>query len=401
MPYFRSYRRRYGMRRRYRSGYYSYSSPYRSAPRGSSKRLSVRKRRKTSTAAPAASAKSDGIGKGAEKYILAQADPFDENCEGVKIPDANAMPSIAMKMEDTFDYSTGTAQSTRAAAFNPTHVSTAVTSGYVSDVAWSWSAAFGGGTNSSKSSKVIADYDLFRPVAHAVRITSGLPPTTTTGFLHVCVFSQALYNQSTWTFPTTVSDMSQVPGYKRIPLARLTAEGVTIVNRPLDVTSQRYQDVDSPIYTTAGADGFQVPNQWGTIIVAVSGAPASSQVFTAETIIHYECIPRPASVGTATPAAKYSPFALGGAANLNAKTNPVSLDSEKKERKKNAVRNAARGIIAAGGKLGGGKGMKIIADGGATVVRSRAGQRLAGGLPGISDRVLSSTRNTGFGSMSF
>jgi len=298
--------------------------------------------------------KISGSGHG-DKYILAQADPFDEETDGVKIPDANAQPSCPLKAEDTVDFVLGASETCQAHAFNPTCVGASVSCFTINTAptSWTWPVSFANQTNSAKLTQLRSDFEMFRPVAHAIRITSGLAPTAATGFVHVCVFSQALYNQSTWAYPTSIALMQNVPGYKRIPIGRLTAEGFTVVNRCLDTTSQRYVDTDSPVYANAGTMEFQTGLQWCSIIVAVTGASPTSTPITIESIQHHECIPRATSISSSTPAAKYNVGALAAATNGMSKTTPSALDSEKKPRKASFLNNAASVLqgFGAAGKL--------------------------------------------------
>jgi len=298
-----------------------------------------------------------------DKYVLSQADPFDEECDGVKIPDSNAQPSVPLKADDTWDIAVATGDTSRAWAFNPSCVANGVqcnpTTGATS---WAWPVGFGGTNDSAKLAQLRTDQEMFRPVAHGIRITSGLAPTAATGFVHVCVFSQALYNQSTWAYPTSVALMQNVPGYKRIPIGRLTAEGLIVVNRCTDTTAQRYVDSDSPVYANAGTMEFQTGLQWCSIIVAVTGCTGNTVPISVESILHLECIPRATAISTATPAAKYNPPALGAAANGNSSTNPSALDSEKSSRKLSFLSNALKGAQAAGGgKVASAGGMRLSA----------------------------------------
>lgn len=350
--------------------------------------------RRRKTAAKAADSADSAVGRSGSKYIHAQADPFSEQVEGVKIPDANSQPSVAIKAEDAFTISTGAAQTSIAWAFNPSTTKMAVTGVYASATTWTWAALYGGSTASSKNSKLISDMELWRPVAHAIRITSGMAPTTTTGFVHVAVFSQALYNQSTWTYPTSIADLANVPGYKRIPIARLTAEGLVVVNRPLDCTSQRYVDTDDGGYAQGQTGEFSVPYQWGCIVVAVEAAPVASTVLSVESILHMECIPRASSISTPTPAASYSPAALGGASNAMSKTTTTFLDSASQARQAVSLENAKRGIQkTVGGKtsralssfnLGGGK----YSDRRPSIGGTWSANSKTIGIPGVNDRKL-------------
>lgn len=344
--YYRSYGARY--RRRYARGMAygrrssrSYSSSYSRRRPSSRKTTSTRRKRtrRVRESAASAPAKVTGTGHG-DKYVLAQADPFDENVDGVKVPDANSQPSVPLKADDTFEFVVPVGQTASAVAFNPSFASYGVQGTASTASTWTWAASFGSAGNSGKLSQLRADFEMWRPVAHAIRITSGLAPTAAKGFLHVCVFSQALYNQTTWQYPTSVSLMQNVPGYKRVAIGRLTAEGLTVVNRPLDVTSQRYVDTDSDIFGSATTNEFHTPLQWCSVVIAVTGVDASTVPITVENILHAECIPRATAISQATAAARYNVAALAAGANANAKTSPSALDSEKPARKADAIGHA-------------------------------------------------------------
>lgn len=334
------FRKNYGIRQKYVRTYVP--------TRRTKRRMTRRARRAASAPGADERKKMTGTSHG-DKYVLAQADPFDENVDGVKIPDANAQPSTPLKAEDTIDLLLDPTWDSRCYAFNPTCQAVAVAATRTGASTWTWAAAFGNTADSVKLAQLRADFDLFRTVAHGIRITSGLAPTAATGFVHVCVYSQALYNQNTWTYPTSVSQMQAVPGYRRIPIGRLTSEGLTIANRCMDVTSQRYTDTDSPVYANAGTMEFQTPLQWASIIVAVTGAPVGSVPLAIESIIHFECIPRVTSVSTATPAASFNPGALGAGSAAQSKTSPSYTDGERTQRKAKAIANAIGGAMKAGG----------------------------------------------------
>lgn len=291
-----------------------------------------------------------GTGQG-DKYLKAFVDPFSDDVTGVKIPDSNAQPSIPLRCLDTLDALTGATNTCAAYAFNATPVAYGVTwAGTTSATSWSWNGLFTGAADSNKLTNIRNDQEMYRPVAHAVRITSGLAPTAATGFVHVCVFSQSLYNQSSWTYPTSIAQMQTVPGYKRIPLGRLTSEGLLVVNRPLDVTAQRYIDSDSPVFASAGTMEFQSGLQWCSVIVAFTGVPISTTIATIENVLHVECIPRASAISQSTPAAKYNTSALGAAANAASKAKAAVLDSEKPERAVQVLNAGLEGAQAAAGK---------------------------------------------------
>lgn len=385
--YTRRRRGSYGGYRRYRPRYSTYRRTYRRSHSTVARRRTSTKKRATRTSTSHSGGST--LGKDSEKYLLALTDPFSENAEGVKIPDANAQPSVSVKVEDIFTITAAATETLAAWAFNPSTSKMAVQGVFASASSWTWAATYGGNFPSSKNTKMIADMDLWRPVAHGLRITCGLAPTTVTGFLHVAVFAQANYGQTTWSYPTNLADLSNVAGYKRIPLARLTAEGLVITNRPLDCTAQHYTDTDNPIYNGGSTnDGWNVPLEWASIIVVVEGVtanPTSTQSLLAiESILHTECIPRATSISTPSPAAAYSPAALGAASAVTSRVQAAVLDGDKAAKKMKAAMVAQKGVSKAIGgkvvriprkqfKIGGGQPKSVHR----TI-----------GIPGINDRSL-------------
>jgi len=306
------------------------------------------------TAKKTTTVSSPSLGKSDSKYVQSQIDPFDENVDGVKIPDANSMPSNTLKAEDYFSPPLSAGESCRGWAINSTLYNLLVNPGAGSaGTTWSWAGAYGNGSFSSKLVQYRNENSSGRPVAQGVRLTCGLAPTTLTGFVHVALYVTSVYNQSTWDLPTSIAEMANLPGYKRMPLSRLTSEGLVIVNKPLDSTSQRYIDADAQTTQISATQmEFHIPNQWATIMVAVDGAPLGSTPLAFEIVTHYESIPRPTSVISATPAAAYSPAALGAASGVNARAPPVYADSERGVRRAEGVQAARRGMDKVLGRAG-------------------------------------------------
>jgi len=102
------------------------------------------------------------------------------------------------------------------------------------------------------------------------------------------------------------------------------------------------------VYNNAGVSEFQVPLQWCSIVVAVTGAPVGSTPLAIESIIHLECIPRVTSVSSATPAASFNPSALGAGSAAQSKTTSSYTDGERGIRKSKALANAVSGAMKAG-----------------------------------------------------
>lgn len=342
-------RKRYTPRRRSsytQSAYPRRRSYKRAAPASRSRRRSTRMPNRAAASSAPMSGTKDG-----DKYILSQANPFDSNVDGVKIPDANSQPSTPFKAQDIFDVDCAAAETCRAIGVNPVLAKTFFGSSPASATSWTWGASYGQSVDSSKLAQLRSDFELFRPVAHAVRITSGLSPVTAIGFVHVAVFTMSTLAQSTWNAPVNLSQMQATPGYKRYPIGRLTGEGLVVVNRPLDCTAQRYLDTDSVIWGSSTSSEWNIGAQWGMILVVVSGVgAAASTPVSIENVVHYECIPRSTSISQATPASTYNVTSLAGAASAQTHASVSALDSEVPARQNDAINIALNAM----GRVGGG-----------------------------------------------
>lgn len=249
------------------------------------------------------------------KFTLAQLDPFSEKVAGVKIPDVNTQPSSTVVVEDEFSISTGGTYGSSAIMLRPTLVSTSVSSTPISQTAWSWSAGFGGGSNSSKATTVQANNTVVRVCAHGVRLTSALAPTSVTGFVHIAIVTETDFSNTTWSTPQTIADMQTSQWYKRIPLAVLTQKPYKVVNKILDPNAFRYFDPRSDLAAQA-TDMTLHTSGWANILIAVTGVAINTTAISCESILHYETLPSAGSAQTVTPAASASSAAVEQATNV-------------------------------------------------------------------------------------
>nr|UOF78474.1 coat protein [Cressdnaviricota sp.] len=231
------------------------------------------------------------------KFLMAQLYPFDREVQGVRVPDDSTAPSSPFMISDTVTCAlpaTSTTGNAHAMFFypNPGTIATqAAATAAAAASSWTWPASYGGKITCSKYGAITAQYEVARPVAHGIRISCSLAPTTVTGFCHVGLYSLSDYNQSTWSLPTTIAQLTDLPFYKRMTLASLTQTPFVVVNKYLDQTAFRYIDPDAPEQgniTTAG--NFHVASSWMGIIVVVEGhgQAASSQILSIETVCHLE-----------------------------------------------------------------------------------------------------------------
>ena len=343
--YFRSYRRYYRPRRSYRRSY----------PVTRTRRRTGTKRPRRRTVRSKTQCSNVGDLSPGQKFLLAQADPFDPQCQGAKIPDANTVPSVGFPMTELTSLSTVAVGDVRCWGFMPgiTNSIVASTGGVAS---WTWAATFGGFSNWSKRSAVTNVFELSRPVAHGIRISCPNAPTTTTGFVHIAVAYESFNNISTWPWPTDVAGISGYQQYKRVTLASLTQSPLTIINKYTDETAFRYTspdrtDAPSPGGTQSGSLEFNIPYSWGAILIAVEGA-ASTSPLVIEQILHSEGIPKSSSFLMGGMAAPYSPSILGATANMVAKTDIAHTEDQQESYISSALGHAYAGASQALGELG-------------------------------------------------
>lgn len=285
MPYYR--RRNYAAR--YRRPYYRRS--YNTGRSARTSRSTTVKRRRTTKRTYAA--KKMPVTK-MSRFTLAQIDPFNPDVRGVKVPDESTAPSSSFLMKQEVGmYNDGAGAAwCRGAFLYPNALVQQINGLGTAGTTVDWGAAYA--TNRVtwlKATSLAAAYEVVRPVAHGIRITCPLAPTSVTGNLHVALYSLSTYGHTTWQLPTSIAAMRELPHYKRYTLASLTQTPVTVVNKYLDNTAFRYTDSNSPEYYNTQAQQFNVPGEWMGILVMVEGHPVTTQgaiICDLEVICHFE-----------------------------------------------------------------------------------------------------------------
>jgi len=225
------------------------------------------------------------------KFELGQINPFDKNVYGAKIPDSNTQPSTTSVSEDRVVFTGSATDMAQCKAFFPNVTVNSVASTDSSSTSWTWSAAYGGGTTSSVRAAFLASFAGVRPVAHGIRISSQAAPTTTTGFVHIAVFPLETFGNSTWNLPLNLSQMAQLPWYRRYTIASLTQTPVIVVNKFLDCTATRYVDPSSSLVENSSNAMFQFAGGWCAVLVAVEGQTVLTSNLSVENLAHFETIP--------------------------------------------------------------------------------------------------------------
>ena len=188
--------------------------------------------------------------------------------------------------EYTGTITTGT--NVKCFAFNLLSITSTVVPSTEGAGSWTWPATFGGGVDVAQLSNIQAASTAYRTVSHGIRISCTLPPTTASGFVHIAVYAPSTYNTTTWPFPTTLSQMRDLPFYRKVTLASLTQSPLTVVNKFFDATAFRYIDTTEATagFTNASRANFHITHSWGTIFVALDGAPSASAAIGVEMILH-------------------------------------------------------------------------------------------------------------------
>lgn len=283
-----------------------------------------------------------------QKFMLAQLDPFDVKCNGAKIPDSNMIPSISNVDTDIVGFSGPQGTDTvRAIAFRPGY-----RSGEVIATAGSGSVSWGASLSSNvvnrdKTTTYEAQIELFRPVADAIRMTSPLAPTSATGFVHIGLSTESRYNEGTWTFPTTVTQMANLQFYKRVTLASLTQTPFTVINKWLDDTAFRYSSPAAPP-GNAGQSEFQTDLAWATIVVMLEGTQQAGVALSFEHLLISEGIPQRDGVFIGSAAAPNAPDIISAVSSAQSRTEPFHTEAEQESYINQGLNAMADGAMAAG-----------------------------------------------------
>lgn len=277
-----------------------------------------------------------------QKFILAQADPFEPRSFGGKIPDSSTIPSVPTPLQWNQSLTTAVVDPNRAHAwaFTTSLYSNFVTATGSTASTWAWNSA---PAVSPSYTAYTNAFELYRPVAHAIRLSCPFAPTTTTGFVHIALATEAAVNTaglqvaSYTQLATSLSEMSGYTFYKRFTLASLTQNPITLVNKWTDESAFRYSspnarfDDPADASTTPAANtskaiagaSFAVPLSWGTLLVAVEGAQPSGGAVSitplqAEVILHTEGIPQKSGVLIGSTAAAFDSGILNAVSQAQA-----------------------------------------------------------------------------------
>jgi len=338
------------------------------------------------------------------QFAVAQMDPFDPAARGVRVPDESTAPSSSFKLYDQSTIGpTGTGNNNAAMTlFFPNvqryakkQATTSTPTTIAWDTTWQVNTDF-----PSKRASVVQQYSVSRPVAHAIRLACPLAPTTVTGFAHIALLTVDLFGAdgdnpsalaTAGKLPTTVGDMRELPHYRRLTLASLTQEPLTVVNKYLDTTAFRYTSTQSDELTSL-ADGqekgtFHVPSSWMVIVVMIEGhgQTPGTTVLTAENICHFEGQTKTAGLNADDTAETANPDAFDGTSSAAGQSRSSWFTSEQPGAMSEFVSNL-QSWMANFGRTATRTAARDVGRAAANFGRKYVSSALAGmGMPGINN----------------
>lgn len=284
------------------------------------------------------------------RFVLAQTDPFNQNSFDAKVPDTNTASSCTAFSRN--DYSIGTGATLGAGrVFRPGLYKNSVSLTPASQTGWTYDGTFTGATDASNVSSVASTFASYRTVAFGISISTRLSYTEAKGIVHIALIPDML-NNTTWDFPVNTSQIGYSFFHKKITLAELLDEPVTVTSKFTDMTAFRYLDAnvsDIGSYTHANPS-----SGWCSILVWVEGGPASATVLDIEQITHIEALP-PATNGSGgiivpSAATPHSPATLAAVSYMNEHISPVQHQhSDDRSKEVNWARIWKTGVDIANG----------------------------------------------------
>lgn len=270
------------------------------------------------------------------KYALSQIDPFDDRVLGVKIPDANSVPSSSLCLQAEYPITTAALQTLAGNMYLPDLNHEVVPATYASASTWTWAADYTTGTSAdAKAATVKTSYTALRTVAHGVRLSSSLSINAAKGYVHIAVQPIDIYNSSGWNtasqIPKSLTDLANLSWYRRYPISSLTQRSIVITNKFLDDTSQRYHSAQQGgIGSATSLPQLNNSLQWNwcAIFVFVEGVDAASTPIDVEVILHNEGIPSPGGLVQATAAEPSDPQELDNTGYAASNVSPTHYTDE-------------------------------------------------------------------------
>lgn len=268
------------------------------------------------------------------QFLIAQVDAFCPEAFGVKVPDEATMPSAVAFSRDLLPISIGATFAGAGAAFRFNAGAAIVLPTPTSSTSWTW-PLYAVSTPVSNQAALTANFDLLRTAAFAIKIETRQSAFAAAGFVHIAILPENM-SGTNWGYPTSVGAMEYAPYYKRVPLADLIYDEITVQGKYTDSTAFRYlltnSDTANDYITPFIATG------WSAILVWVEAPGLSiSNALDVEMIHHYEGLTQSTAASSgvieATAAAPTSPAVMAATAFVADRVDPVQVNAEDEENK--------------------------------------------------------------------
>lgn len=246
--------------------------------------------------------------KNGDRFIIAQRNPFQPAVKGVKVPDDNSAESGTFFTND-FYVMPQLASNAWCIALLPHLGASYITPNTSTATDWAWQASYGGMNSATLADEIAESFKSVRAVAHGLRLQSSSQMNIVNGYVHVC-YSTFNSSDSTWDFPTNVSQMRQMPGYVRLPLAALIDRPYIVVNKFTDDKAWQYRAVNHVIARQQDAESGNIG--WQAIILAFDATPGTSlqSSMAVDILTHWEGLVNNGFLNRASPAAPADQKAL-------------------------------------------------------------------------------------------
>jgi len=272
------------------------------------------------------------------QFLIANIDPFSEKAFGVKVPDEATMPSAVAFSRDLVPLSVGTTFAGTGAVFR--YASNAAIVPLVPTSSTSWAApTYASSVAVSNAAQLNSNFGLLRTVAFGIKLETRQSAFNAAGFVHIALVPEALEGTTTFVYPTSVSGMEYAPYYKRIPIADLIEDEITVNGKYTDPgTAFRYYQANFSDIATPYPSAFQ-SSGWSGILVWVEAPGLSiTNAVDVEFIHHYEALTNNTGAGgviETTRAAPHSPAIMAATSYVNDCVDPIQVNREDEENQGN------------------------------------------------------------------
>lgn len=243
------------------------------------------------------------------QYITCLLDPFNQDCNGTKVPDINQLPSTTAVMHDRKSGSTNAAGLVVAMyTADPGNILYSPAT-YATASSWNWPITWD--LFATSETAAYGNYKVncatSRTVSFGVKLSCPASITVASGLVHVCMVPSNYAEGPQSTFPSSFGAMRVMPGYMTVPLANLIQDSVIIPGRLADEGAHRYRATGRPWFmnTDNVVTGIESSTGWSHILVAIEGGPPdAAAVLSFDLVYHAEGVARP---GTAVMTANETP----------------------------------------------------------------------------------------------